>query len=123
MIIKFVGFTETETDHEHEHILFFPEWMVHQTVASNVLRRIGAEKYHISSAGFARMGGNPMTVKLFGESISLGIGTSKRELNVTELFYVKDSFLGTNKDFVRELFGIDPIAYSIEECPARNWEY
>ena len=121
MSINLVGFTQTGTD--HEHILFFPGWMVHRTVASNVLRLIGAEKYHISSAGFARFSGNPMTVKLFGESTSLGIGTSKRELNASELFHAKDHFLGTNKDFVRELFGIDPMAYSIEECPARNWEY
>lgn len=60
-----------------------------------------------------------MTVKLFGErNTSLGIGTSKRELNASELFHAKDHFSRTNKDFVRELFGIDPMAYSIEECPA-----
>jgi hypothetical protein len=50
-----------------------------------------------------------MTVKLFGESASLGIGTSKRELNASELFHAKDHFLGTNKDFVRELFGMEQL--------------
>lgn len=121
MSIKFVGFSQTGTD--TEHILFFPDWMVHRSVAFNVLRLIGAEQHHISSAGFARFSGNPMTVKLFGESASLGIGTSKRELNASELFHAKDHFLGTNKDFVREVFGVEPMPYSIEECPARNWEY
>lgn len=120
MGIKFVGFTQTGTD--TEHILLFPDWMVHRTVGFNVLRLIGAEKYHISSAGFARMSGKPMTVKLFGESISLGVGTSKRELNMTELFYAKDSFLCTNNEFMQEVFGVETMAYSIEDCPAHDWE-